>query len=184
MRREVFITSVLALLVAAVLPFAPPLWPALLMFAPLVGPYLRRAANARRHFETGDVTAAKVIEPKTGLVAAFADLGTHPAAYYPTVRLLRFPLAEMAGGPFASGDSLAAVCVYTGAPGGHKWDGFSPVPANCATSDPVEIARLRDAVPDWQWMALNEALFRVPRPYRAGTYPVGEPTVAGVANDG
>lgn len=174
LRREALTTLGLALLVAATLPFAPRLWPVLLVFAPLIGPYARRARNARRHFETGDAIAAKVVEPRTGLVAAFADLGTHPAAYYPTVRLLRFPLDGMASGPFVSGDSLPAVCVYMGASGGHKWDGFKPVPAACATSDPAELARLHDLVPEWQWMALNEALFRVPRPYWEGTYPVGE----------
>ena len=172
-----------ALVVAAALPFQPRLWPLLFVVAPLVGPYLRRAANARRHFQNGDVNAAKVLDPKTGLVASFADLGTHPGAFYPTVRLLHYPLAEMAGGPFASGDSLASVSVYTGVAGGHKWDGFNPIPAGCATSDLDEIARLREQVPEWQWMVLNEALFGVPRPYRAGMYPVGDPTIAGVATD-
>ena len=160
--------------VLAALPFEPRLWPLLLAAFPLVGPYLKRARNVRRHFEAGDVTAAKVLDPKTGLVAAFADLGTHPAAFYPTVRLLSFPIEGMAGGPFSSGDDLAAVCVYTGAAGGHKWDGFNPVPAGCATSEPAELERLRATVPEWQWMFLNEALFRIPRPYRPGMYPVGD----------
>ena len=160
------------LLVAALLPWQPRLWPLLFVVLPLVGPFVRRAGNVRRHFATGDVNAAKVLDPKTGLVVLFADLGTHPAAFYPTLRLLHYPLSEMAGGPFASGDDLAAVSVYTGVSGGHKWDGFNPIPAGCATSDPDEIARLRHLVPEWQWMFLNEALFQIPRPYRAGLYPV------------
>ncbi len=162
------------LVVLSLLPFLPRLWPLVFVAVPLVGPYSRRARNARRHFEEGDVNAAKVLDPETGLVASFADLGAHPGAFYPTVRLLTYPLDLMAGGPFASGDDLAAISVYTGALGGHKRDGFNPIPAGCATADPEELERLRELVPDWQWMFLNEALFRVPRPYRPGMYPVGE----------
>ena len=172
MRREVLLTLGYVLVVGALLPFRPELWPLLFLVAPLVGPFLRRAANVRRHFEQGDVNAAKVLDPKAGLVASFADLGAHPAAFYPTVRILNYPMAEMAGGPFSSGDDLAAVSTYTGLSGGHKWDGFNPIPAACATSDPEELSRLRELVPEWQWMFLNEALFQVPRPYRPGIYPV------------
>lgn len=173
LRREVAFASGYTLAVLALLPFQPRLWPLLLVAAPLVGPYLRRAGNVRRHFSEGDVNAAKLLDPKTGLVASFADLGKHAGAFYPTVRLLAFPLAEMGGGPYASGGDLPAVSVYYGVPGGHKWDSFSPVPAACATSDPDELARLREAVPEWQWMFLNEALFQIPRPYQPGIYPVG-----------
>ena len=172
MRREILTATGVLLLTLAATRLTPGLWPLLLTFAPLIGPYTRRIANVRRHFEGGDVNAAKVLDPKAGLVAAFADLGTHAAAFYPTVRILAFPLAEMTGGPFASGESLPAVSVYTGVAGGHKWDGFNPIPAACATTDLAELARLRESVPEWQWMALNEALFRVPRPYRPGMYPV------------
>ncbi len=163
--------------------FRPTLWPLLLAIGPLVGPFGRRVTNVRRHFDAGDVNAAKVIDPSSGLVAAFADLGTHAAAFYPTVRILQYPLAEMAGNPFASGDDLPAISVYTGAVGGHKWDGFNPIPAACATSDAEEIARLRERVPEWQWMFLNEALFRLPRPYRPGLYPIPEMTLADVVHD-
>lgn len=172
LRREALFAASYVLVVLAVLPFRPGLAPLLLVVAPLVGPWLRRAANVRRHFEQGDVNAAKVLDPKTGLVASFADLGTHPGAFYPSIRLLVYPLAEMAGAPFTSGDDLAAVSVYYGQPGGHKWDTFNPVPAACATSDPDELERLRAAVPEWQWMLLNEALFRIPRPYLPGLYPI------------
>jgi hypothetical protein len=158
--------------VLAALPFEPNLLPLLLAVLPFVSPLLQRAANVRRHFQQGDVNAAKVLDPKTGLVASFADLGTHAGAFFPTIRLLNYPLAEMAGGPFSSGDDLPAVSVYYGVPGGHKWDSFNPVPAACATSDEAEIERLRTLVPEWQWMFLNEALFRIPRPYRPGIYPV------------
>lgn len=174
LRREALILFGAVLLAAAATVLEHDLWPLLFLGLPLVGPLVRRAGNVRRHFESGDVNAAKVIDPKTGLVATFADLGTHPAAFYPTVRLLRLPLAEMAGGPYDSGDNIPAVCVYYGVPGGHKWDTFNPVPAACATSDPDEIERLREQVPEWQWMFLNEALFRVPRPYLPGLYPVGQ----------
>lgn len=163
------------------------LWPLALVGLPLLPPLLKRARNARVHFAQGEVNAAKVVDPKTGLVACFADLGKHAAAPFPTVRLLNYPLAEMTGGPFASGDDLPAVSVYYGAPGGHKWDSFNPVPAACATADPDEIARLHGLVPEWQWMFLNEALFRIPRPYLPGIYPVpteGELTFANMANDG
>ncbi len=172
LRREVVGASVYTLVVLALLPFQPRLWPLLFVVAPLVGPFLKRAGNVRRHFSHGDVNAAKLLDPKTGLVASFADLGKHAGAFYPTVRLLIYPLAEMAGGPYASGDDLPAVSVYYGASGGHKWDSFSPVPAACATSDLDELARLREAVPEWQWMFLNEALFGIPRPYLPGVYPV------------
>lgn len=172
LRREVSFAVGYSLIVLAIIPFQPRLAPLLLAVLPLIGPYLRRVANVHRHFEQGDVNAAKVLDPKTGLIAFYADLGTHPGAFYPSVRLLVFPLAEMAGGPFASGDDLPAVSVYYGVPGGHKWDTFNPVPAACATSDPGEIERLREAVPEWQWMVLNEALFRIPRPYLPGLYPV------------
>lgn len=172
MRREILLAAGYVCFVLAASALDHRLLPLLLAVTPMVGQYLRRADNVRRHFGDGDVNAAKVIDPKTGLVAAFADLGTHPAAFYPTVRLLNFPLAEMAGGPFSSGDDLPAVSVYTGMPGGHKWDGFNPIPAACATSDEESLRRLRDGVPEWQWMFLNEALFRIPRPYRPGIYPV------------
>ena len=158
--------------VLALLPWEPNLWPLLLAALTLASPLAKRAANARRHFLQGDVNAAKVLDPKTGLVASFADLGTHAGAFFPTVRLLTYPLPEMAGGPFSSGDDLPAVSVYFGVPGSHKWDTFNPVPASCATSDLSEIERLRALVPEWQWMFLNEALFRIPRPYRPGIYPV------------
>lgn len=174
LRREILSTLGVGLLVLAGMVFRRECWLLLLPLLPMVGPFARRIANVRRHFAGGDVNAAKVIDPKSGLVAAFADLGTHSAAFYPTVRILSLPLAEMAGGPFVSGDDLPAVSVYTGAAGGHKWDGFNPVPAACATSDSGELARIRQAVPEWQWMALNEALFRVPRPYRPGLYPIGD----------
>ena len=172
LRREVLSAAGYTLAVLVFLPSQPRLWPLLFAVLPFVGPYLRRAGNVRRHFAEGDVNAAKVLDPKTGLVASFADLGTHAGAFYPSVRLLKYPLAEMAGGPFSSGDDLPAVSVYYGAPQGHKWDSFNPIPAACATSDAAEIARLREAVPEWQWMFLNEALFRIPRPYLPGTYPV------------
>jgi hypothetical protein len=158
--------------VLAALLFEPDLWPLLLAVIPVITPLTKRAANVRRHFEQGDVNAAKILDPKTGLVASFADLGSHPGAFFPTVRLLTYPLAEMAGGPFSSGDDLPAISVYYGVPGGHKWDSFNPVPAACATTDEAEIERLRALVPEWQWMFLNEALFRIPRPYRPGIYPV------------
>lgn len=172
LRREILFTVAYLCFVLAILPFQPRLYPLLLVVAPLIGPYLKRAGNVRRHFQDGDVNAAKVVDPKTGLVASFADLGTHAGAFYPSVRLLNYPLAEMAGGPFSSGDDLPAVSVYYGIPGGHKWDTFNPIPAACVTSDPKELERLRELVPEWQWMFLNEALFRIPRPYRPGIYPV------------
>lgn len=180
LKREILLATAYTALILVALRFQRDLWPLLLVVAPLVGPFLRRAANVRRHFDEGDVNAAKVLDPKAGLIACFADLGTHPGAFFPTVRLLHYPIDEMAGGPFSSGDDLPAVSVYVGTAGGHKWDAFNPIPAACVTSDAGEIARLREAVPEWQWMFLNEALFRVPRPYLPGLYPVGELTIADV----
>ena len=174
LRREILLSVAYLCFVLAVLPLAPRLWPLLFAPLPLIGPYVRRAANVRRHFNEGDVNAAKVLDPQTGLIAAFADLGTHSGVFYPTVRLLHYPLGDMSKASFASGDGLPAISVYTGVPGGHKWDGFNPIPAACATTDQGELTRLHDAVPEWQWMFLNEALFHIPRPYRAGIYPVGE----------
>jgi len=172
LRREILFAVSYTCLVLAILPFEPRLSPLLLVTAPLLGPYFKRAGNVRRHFQEGDVNAAKVLDPKTGLVASFADLGTHAGAFYPSVRLLHYPLEKMTGGPFSSGDDLPAVSVYYGIPGGHKWDTFNPIPAACVTTDAKELERLRALVPEWQWMFLNEALFRIPRPYRPGIYPV------------
>ncbi len=53
----------------------------------------------------------------------------------------------------------------------------TPVAATDATATPphpdtISVDTLRRT--SETMMALNEALFRVPRPYREGTYPVGE----------
>lgn len=156
----------------ALIAHEPRLYPLLAATGGFVGAFARRIRSVRRHFSLGLPVAAKVIDPSTGMVAALGDLGTHAGAFYPTIRIFRAPIDRASPEGFSSADDIPCVATLLGAPGGHKWDAFNPVPACCATSDTAEVERLKGLVPEWQWAFLNEALFRIPRPYLPGLYPV------------
>ncbi len=162
-----------------VLSLAAQLWTFAGLWVLLLMPYLTRFHWIKRHFQRGDVNAAKVIATDPYLVAAFADLSTSGEYFFPVIRILEQPLDRLGASGFETGYNMPTVSLYYGSAAGYKWDSFNPIVAQCATTDEAEIRRLLEMIPEWQWALLNEGLFQLPQPYRPGLYqisvgPLGE----------
>ncbi len=129
-------------------------------------------APARRHFGYGDLVPGIVVAESPFVVAALTDLSAAPGLSYPTVRLLGQSLDRVRGSAFATGDRVPMVAMYSGRTPAAKWDAFHPIAAAFATRDPRELAELQARIPDREWLALNEALFQIPKPYTHGHFPI------------
>lgn len=132
--------------------------------------------NLRRikeHFWHGDVLPGLVIETEPPTVAVLTDL-TQGAGRYPALRIIRVPLRwnTLQDRPYRRGDRLSLVALYVRNARGKEagsWENFIPLPAEAASSDPVELSRLLAIPSSNEWIDLNRALQAIPF-HRPGLY--------------
>jgi hypothetical protein len=141
-----------------------------ILVAPLLGWSWFRV---RAKFVSGCVNPGIVVSVDPPLIAVATDLarGRGRGGPWPVIKILKHPLARMAGGPFAKGDRLATVALYYGEEAGSHWLDFEPVAAQCATGNRQEIERLLESI-EGTWQALEVGLRQLPRPLQPGQYRI------------
>lgn len=123
-------------------------------------------------FRHGCVCPALLLSEDDGLVAVYDDLSMRGRPYL-VVKIVREPMHRMSGGPFETGDRLAAVAVYRGKPeSSGRWANFYPKTVNCVTMSRKKIDRVMRGISEQEWDNLLAAVAQLERPYRPGLYPV------------
>ena len=127
-----------------------------------VGVYmlLSSIATLRGKFLNGDVNPAVVVSARPWRVAVYADM-TKGGGTRPAIQILDAPLGKMTGGPPQVGQYLAAVCLYSDAPG-DAWGDFNPSIVQCGVTDRGMIDRVMASISPGEWKALDRQLSRLP----------------------
>lgn len=129
--------------------------------------------RAKEHFWHGDVLPGLMIGTEPATVAVLTDL-TQGLGEYPALRIIRVPLRWnlLQNRPYRRGDRLSLVALYVRNARGKEsgsWENFIPLPAEAASSDPVELSRLLASLSSTEWIDLSRALQAIPF-HRPGLY--------------
>lgn len=136
-----------------------------------VGREVASLGAARRLFRDGPLVAGVVVSVRPPLVASLADLRTGDD-HGPYFEVAVAPRDLPKGRDWQTGDRVPCVARLTGSPESYKWDAMEPIPLFVGTENPALLEAAEERLSDADWIMLGEALFRVPRPYRPGHYPV------------
>ena len=108
-----------------------------------------------RLLKHGQLCPAVLLGDQPGRAAVLANLSA-AGGYSPVVRVFPESLVRLAQGPHRPGARLAAVAFYLGPKGaGGDWQYFRPEIVNKLVSDPAEIQRAFDAIPEADWRRLE-----------------------------
>ncbi len=143
-------------------------WPLVLIgFVLLAWPILRYRRVARA-LHIGFPCAAKVISVDPPLVACVAEMSRVLNSSHPTLVIMSTTFAHESES-VESGDRIALV----GLPRGgipSLADSLEAYVVSTVSAEPG--ALILEAVPEWHWDDLEDALFRVSHPYRPGVFPL------------
>lgn len=115
-----------------------------------------------------------IVDADNGLVAVITDLDCGIGEEHWTIKIVKAPLARMAGGPPEDGARIGTVAGYMGDGSKGHWDTFEPHPVNCITRDLKRIRKVMATFSERDWALLQEGLKEVPTPYKEGQWRVLE----------
>jgi hypothetical protein len=110
----------------------------------------------------GDVCAGIVISERPARVSVLANLSA-TGENHPVVKIVEQPILKTATGPLRAGTRAALVAFYRGplTPTG-DWQNFGPMMINTLVSNPAEIQRVLDSIPQEDWNYLDNYATRLP----------------------
>ena len=110
----------------------------------------------------GDVCAGIVISERPERVAVQTNLSAQ-GEQHPAVRVLEQPILKAAAHPLCAGTRVATVAFYHGplTPTG-DWKSFAPMVINTLVSNPAEIQRVLNSIPEEDWYELDNHVARLP----------------------
>ena len=115
-----------------------------------------------------------VVDADKGLVAVITDLDCGAGEEHWVIKIGKYPLSKMTGGPGEDGMRLGTVAGYAGDASKGHWDTFEPYVVNCLTRDKKRIKKVLATFSARDWVMLNEGLKEVPTPYKTGQWRVLE----------
>jgi hypothetical protein len=138
---------------------------ALLLIVPL-----RRYLGVVSLMREGEPLPAKLVSVEPPMVAAYGDLSRGLGPSHPVLVVFEVPAAAFSE-PIQRGDRVAVVGQGMGGDAEH-WEGLRLRLASTVTTDSAALQRTMDAVQEWDWESLDEALFEVAARPEAGVYAV------------
>ncbi len=116
--------------------------------------------EVRQKFYAGDVCAGIILSDT--LVAVTTNLSVGGVSR-PAIKVMRYPLSHMAGGPPARGTRVATVALYRGPATDGAWRDFSPEVIACWVSNENDLQRVTQSIMEWEWRSLDTLLARIPK---------------------
>lgn len=123
--------------------------------------------------QEGSFHAAKVVSIDPPLVAYYGDLSKGTLEAQPVVVIQKLPLIDPET-PLESGDRVAVVARPVGGDN-RRFDKLDARLVASVNQDASQLARAINAVPEWQWDDLDDALFDMPHPYEIGIHSAAVP---------
>jgi Protein of unknown function (DUF3239) len=125
--------------------------------------------RVRVHFGVGCTNPGKVLSTQPFLLGIYTDLKADGDSY-PAIKILEHPQPK--GCHYEPGQNCASVSLYSGAAKRGHWKDFAPVMVDCATADAEVIGRTVESIPSEEWSNLEKGLGQLPKPLKAGVYPI------------
>lgn len=132
-------------------------------------------AITKRKLHAGDLCAAIVIDTNPYTVAVLTDLCSDGSGPKLAIKILRQPLAKMAGGAPQMGAKVVTAALYFGTVSKGTWDNFSPIVVNCACAELKQIERALASIEPADWVLLKRMLATL-KSREPGLYKLWEST--------
>jgi hypothetical protein len=134
----------------------------------LLVPLARRYAKVVDLMKTGETMPAKLVSISPTLVAAFGDLSRGPSGSYPVLVVFEVSVNSLQL-PIQRGDRIPVVARGIG--GDHeRFSGVEMRLISTVNEKPEVHQRALEAIPEWDWESLDEALFDLSPTPEAGVY--------------